>query len=183
MVCLLIFGVLWTPFAALICGRIARAKSLRVGSYVGAGAGYSALFFLPWIYLVARMLGRNPPSVLIRASYVLIYACWLALTGGYAVYYFTELYLFDAHGLERYGWEKAIGLAVIMFVVVALNLLTWTASVLALRRAHAEHRMKSGDAPREILPGGVYIYPFALLLAWVMAFPLVWAITYGYLSP
>lgn len=78
---LLILGVLWTPFAVFICRRIAHARGLDVDSYGGAGAGYSALFFLPWIYLVVRMLDRNPPSVLIRASYVLLYVCWFALIG------------------------------------------------------------------------------------------------------
>ena len=129
------------------------------------------------------MYDRVIPRLIIVSVYIYFYALWLALIGGYVAYYFTENYLFDAYGLERYGWGKAIALSVIWFVVTAINIVTWLASILALRHAHARHRMELGDASRETLPGGVYIYPFGLFLTWIVVFPFIWAITYAIHSP
>ena len=41
----------WTPFAALICARIARRRCLNINRPAVHGALYSALLFLPWRHL------------------------------------------------------------------------------------------------------------------------------------
>ena len=180
---LLLLGLLWAPLGAFICNRIARSKGLDTGKYTGAGAGYSALFFLPWCYLVARMFGKVPPEPIVRIAYVWLYVCWLALIAGYGMYWYAENNLFSTVDLERHGLGKAIALAAIWFSAVAVQFSTWVLSVLRLRGAHARNRRKLGSTPRDILPGGMYVYPFVIFLVWIGVFPFLWVITYGIYSP
>ena len=63
-------SMVWAPFGALICALIAWRRGLSPV----AGAVYSALFFLPWVYLAARMLGRAVPKPLAVLPYVVLYA-------------------------------------------------------------------------------------------------------------
>ena len=70
-------GLLWTPFAALICLAVARARRLEGGGYGKAGALHSLLFFLPWAWLALRMAGVPVPSIVARAGFVILYALWL----------------------------------------------------------------------------------------------------------
>ena len=50
-------GLVWAPFGALICRRIARSRGFNPRRYAIAGAVYPVLFFVPWVYLVMRMRG------------------------------------------------------------------------------------------------------------------------------
>lgn len=70
-------GLLWTPFAALTCLAIARVRRLEGEGHGKAGALYSLLFFLPWIWLALRMAGAPIPAIVARAGYALLYALWL----------------------------------------------------------------------------------------------------------
>ena len=49
----------WAPFGALVCALIAWRRGINLYRCAVAGAAYSALFFLPWVYLAARMLGSS----------------------------------------------------------------------------------------------------------------------------
>ena len=53
-----ILCVAWTPFAALICARIAQRRGLNVKRPAVHGAIYSALLFLPWRHLTRQMRGE-----------------------------------------------------------------------------------------------------------------------------
>ena len=46
---LMVIGLLWTPFAALICLAVARVRRLEGEGCGKAGALYSLLFLLPWV--------------------------------------------------------------------------------------------------------------------------------------
>ena len=70
-------GLIWTPFAAAICLIVARARRLGGEGWAGAGARYSLLFFLPWVWLVLRMAGVPIPAAVARAGFALLYGVWL----------------------------------------------------------------------------------------------------------
>ena len=180
---LLAIGALWSPFASLICNRIARANGLDTDAYTGAGFGYSALFFLPWFYLVARMNDRIFSRSAIAVVYVLVFAIWLSLILGYIDYWRTHNYFFDPYGLERFGLGKAVTVTIIWIGAATANLVSWFFTLRALIRADRADSRRPLSNPRDILPGGIYIYPFGFLLTWLFAFGVLWVITYAYISP
>ena len=74
---LIFVGLVWTPFAAAICLIVARARRLGGEGWGKAGAQYSLLFFLPWVWLVLRMMGVPIPAAVARAGFALLYCLWL----------------------------------------------------------------------------------------------------------
>ena len=74
---LIFVGLIWTPFAAAICLIVARARRLGGEGWGKAGAQYSLLFFLPWVWLVLRMMGVPIPAAVARAGFALLYGLWL----------------------------------------------------------------------------------------------------------
>ena len=175
------FGLLWAPIGAFICNRIAHSRGLPAVGYTEAGAGYSALMFLPWVYLVARMCNWRLPRSVILAGYVYVYTLWLALIIGYAAFIFTEVipysnYLRAGSGGLADGREGQITL---WFAATSINIFTLAHSVRALRRASARDRTRLGKEPREVLPGGAYVHPFAWLIGWGLAFLVLWAIAFA----
>ena len=74
----MVFGLIGAPFAALICAIISRIRGLGE-SYAGAGAWYSMLFVLPWIYLALRMIGYKSfgSDRLAQFGYAILYGVWL----------------------------------------------------------------------------------------------------------
>ncbi len=177
---LLIGGVLWSPFAAFICNRIAKRRGLDADAFTGAGCGYSILFFLPWVYLVGRMNGGHFSRGAIVLVYVIVFALWFGLAVGYVSYWLTEDFHFDSYGLERHGLGKAVTVTVIWIGAAVANLAAWFFTLRALIRAD---RRRTISNPRDILPGGIYIYPFGFLLTWLIVFGILWVITYAYISP
>ena len=70
---LLLFGVLWAPFAALVTARVASARDMASGRMAEAGAKWSLPFFFPWIYLLLRILGKRVPDKIVVGAYILMY--------------------------------------------------------------------------------------------------------------
>lgn len=70
---LLLFGVLWAPFAALITAKVASARDMASGRMAEAGAKWSLPFFFPWIYLLMRMKGKRLSDKVVAGAYILIY--------------------------------------------------------------------------------------------------------------
>lgn len=77
LVASMVIGLLWTPFAALTCLAIARVRRLEGEGHGKAGALYSLLFFLPWIWLALRISGVPVPALVARAGYALLFTLWL----------------------------------------------------------------------------------------------------------
>ena len=74
----LAFGIVWSPFAALICAKAGSTVGTSVGSLARAGAVYSALFFFPWLYFLLRTLNRRIPDRVLVGTYAVLYlACLL----------------------------------------------------------------------------------------------------------
>ena len=147
----------WAPFGALVCALIAWRRGLNPYRCAVAGAAYSALFFLPWVYLAARMLGWAIPKPLTALPYVVLYGLW-------------------AYGPARYSYEIWTDVDVVyrpawLFAWLA-NMFTMVASLLLMtpfKRINPFYRARR-DAPlRDTLPNPVYLLPFALLWGWTVA--------------
>ena len=191
-VVLFLGGLLWAPFAASACRGAAETEGLDQNRYADAGARYSAQLFLPWIHLMAHMRNRNLPRVLILAGYAVMYFSWLGLLmGSYVSFVLVETLPYhrwrSGAGLE--GTEEVIA---IWFITITLCIFGFISSVLRLRqtyaqrdlrRAHAQSLSERYGAPEDPFPDRAYLYPFRLLLLWIVMFPIVWAITYAITSP
>ena len=146
----------WAPFGALACALIAWRRGLNPYRCAVAGAAYSALFFLPWVYLAARMLGWVIPKPLTALSYIALYGLWAYGPARYSYEIWTDA---EAH---RPAW---------LFAWLA-NMFTMAASLLLMtpfKRINPFYRARR-DAPlRDTLPNPVYLLPFALLWGWTVA--------------
>ena len=91
-VLLTLMGIVWSPFAALICRLMARRNGLPAGQYARTGWSYSAQMLLPWIYLAALLYDKPLPTLVVRAGYILTYAIWTAviISGAYV---FAEFFI------------------------------------------------------------------------------------------
>ena len=76
---LTIVGILWSPFAALICGLAARRNGLPAGKYARTGWSYSVQMILPWIYLAAMLFGKPPSAKIVHIGYKALYSFWALL--------------------------------------------------------------------------------------------------------
>ena len=153
-------GLLWAPFATMICARTARARGLDSRRYAIAGAVYSVLFLLPSIFLIARIHNKSTPGCLTRSAYVLIYG-WLWPVSTLSYYIFTL-------ALPEPFWIVSVSL-------LLLNVLTWFISLIKLIVWHRRQARVLSEESDDVLPNRVYIMPFAYVLGWVLiAVPLFW---------
>lgn len=159
-----LFGLVWAPFGALICRRIARSRGFNPRRYAIAGAVYPVLFFLPWVYLVMRMRGRSVSVVVVRNIYILLYGAWLVLPI-WSLYKFMSVYL-RAEDLEE---ALTVGLALISSILMFVGSLV----MIAVVRKKAKYKIV--DAPGgsdesirdDVLPHIAYILPFLYLMFWL----------------
>ena len=146
---LVIIGVVWLPFAAFWCARVARGKGLSVRSYAVRGGVYSALFFLPWVYLTLRMAGKSGARAVATGSYWLLYAIWFVFVMfavGIDVFYLPsgdqpEHYRQTLFGFD-WGWINQL----IDMSLLAMSVYLWVSSLRKLRRR------SKGDGPNEGAP-------------------------------
>lgn len=146
---LAIIGVVWSPFAAFWCARVARGKGLSARSYAVRGGVYSALFFLPWVYLTLRMAGKSGARAVATGSYWLLYAIWFVFVMfavGIDVFYLPsgdqpEHYRQTLFGFD-WGWINQL----IDMSLLAMSVYLWVSSLRKLRRR------SKGDGPNEGAP-------------------------------
>ncbi len=176
---LFVVGLLWAPFVGIISGRVARKRN-AIGDWYGvAGTGYSALFLLPWIYLMFRLYDKNIFVSLILLVYVWVYLIWLALIAGYVGFLYTEVFTSRHYAIELHGLVPVMANHIMWLAVVSLNIFMWIFSLYRLLRVHRLDRARLGDAPREVLPGGAYIHPFGYFMVSILVFPVIWLISWG----
>ena len=159
-------GLIWMPFAAATCMYVARSKRLNVNAYGIAGAVYSVLFILPWIYLVLRMYGVSVDKRVVRAVYVVLYVyIWML-----GVMVLNVIIALDQ------DWRG------IAFLLLFVNMITWIVSADMLRHRNHEDRKEEfhflrGHSNSEMqqapLPHFVYLIPFAMVLFWMLVFYLM----------
>lgn len=169
-----LFGLAWAPFGALTCKRIARSRGLNPRRYAIAGAVYSVLFFLPWVYLVMRMRGRSVSVVVIRITYILLYGTWLVLP-------IWSLYMLG-FALPRYS-EDFIG-ALTGGIVLMASILMFIGSLVMMSVVSDRAKYRTVARPSgadesiqdDVLPHIAYILPFAYLMFWLVALLLFLAV-------
>ena len=72
-------GILFAPFAALVCARLAKKGNLSVRRYALYGAIHSVLLFLPWLYLVRKMQGKPMIADTIKTWIKVVFIIWLGI--------------------------------------------------------------------------------------------------------
>jgi len=70
------FCIVWSPFAAVMCGRVARKRRLNILRYSIIGAIYSVLLFVPWMYIMQRMRHEHNTTEEFTFDYNLLYVMW-----------------------------------------------------------------------------------------------------------
>ena len=164
-----LFGLVWAPFGALICRRIARSRGFNPRRYAIAGAVYPVLFFLPWVYLVRRMRGQSVSVVVVRNIYFLLYGAWLVLP-------IWSLYEFMSVSLrgEDFGGALTTGLGLISCILVFVGSLVMIVVVRKRAKYRTVDRPGGSDESiqDDVLPHIAYILPFAYLMLWLAALPL-----------
>ena len=146
-------SMVWAPFGALICALVAWRKGLNWRRCAIAGAVCSALFFLPWAYLVTRMLGWAIPKPLVAIPYVVLYAAWLR--GPFQLSYDAWA---DGDDLYPSALWLCMWLGNASAIIASMLLMTPIAKrINPLRRAN-----RDGVPIWDTLPNPVYLFPFAL---------------------
>ena len=143
-------GVVLSPVAGLISGRLARRRGLDSRRFAVIGVGYSAMLGFPWVFLVFGMRGWNIPRFLIRALYVILYAAWLLL----CVPLMFSAVIGPGVIFGSFYWMLVVLLGIISIV-------GWLVSLINLRITSVESLAKWGDPEKGTVPYARYIQPFA----------------------
>ena len=128
VVFMIALSFIWTPFAILISGLIARRKGLSSIRYALLSGMHAILFIFPWIYVTAGMYSRYPSRTIINIYYAVIYILWLlvpVMLAGFRIIITEEQYFFQS--------SARIG-------VIILSLLMWGISFWNILCASFENR-------------------------------------------
>ena len=167
-------GLLWAPFASLICLSAARARGLNDSTYAIAGATHSILLMLPWIYLILRMNGVRVHRLVAVLTYLLLYLAVMGLMVLYISFVYEGLVpLLDEEELRLSGTSlgsRITGnisnygfiLAIVCWHIVAV----WR----LVRRAVTPSDPPQGHVGLYGLFGG----PFAVTWVSLVGFPALW---------
>ena len=151
---LLGLGIVWSPFAYAIGWFCRRQVVEERDEAAQISAILSLAMFLPWLYLLSRMLGKPIPSRIVRPVYVLIFAFWLVCLAGGSLGVSVESYFFDGP-----VWARGVFAAIGAFI-----LFTWQK---ALRRFVRMHRAASTETwPLFGEPWHIYAVPFGWVVGW-----------------
>ena len=182
VVAAMLLGWLWAPFAALICWLRARSLGLPPRRYAAIGALYSALFFLPWLYLALRMFGKTVMDSMVVGGYIVLYLIWflgpIAIT--FLVCVGSGIRIFSSDPADPTPTAFDILLFCSLLALLCANLAAMGLSAWDLDRSHrrldVSEKEKAG-----FLPDRLYIMPFVHTLAAVavtaIALSLVRAVT------
>ncbi len=169
------FGIVWSPAGALICGASAYFRGLNPIHHALAGLVYSALLFLPWIYLILRIFNVIVPRGLVTATYIVLYFSWffgvfllgltIAISTGASAFRSEIPSDLPAHVIEQ--WPSPL-LAYTTFIVAALSGITWLGSLIWLIRSDRRSRKEADASLRSSFSSPAYILPFAFVLVWMV---------------
>lgn len=159
---MLVTGLLWAPFAAMICWRLAEWRGLNGRRYAVTGATYSILYFLPWVYLVVRLCDRTVPSFLVRGVYIVLYCVVWPLAALSIV--------FPAQGPSPFN--------LLLFVLLP-STMTWFLSLRRLLAWRKLDRLSTDHLSDGVRPDRVYIVPFALAYAWTLISAAAWTLFFS----
>lgn len=171
---LAVLGLLWAPFGALACAGVARLRGLTPAPYAAVGAKSSAIMFLPWVYLFAKLAsGRPPPALIVKAVYALAYAVWLCMA-------VTKAALLGNFVYGAIFQDYSIGLAafgvVLYGAMLGGNVYTLRASVKkTLQRREDSRADRTGED--SLMPDNAYLTPFGWLIGWAICYALALTLT------
>ena len=173
---LLILGILCMPMAALWCGIIARRQSLNTWWYAVKGASYSAMLFLPWVYLMLRMQSKSLPLILGVIAYALLYIAWFytcifwlflsvvgKIVGG-----FVNI---DASQFGILSGNEAIAIS----ITLSVNALLWTTSLGRLLRRYWAGRQSNRALTDDVIDSA-YTRPFRYFMLSLVMTVVVYAV-------
>ena len=161
------FGVKVSPGAAIICGLIAWRRGLPVRRYIVLGGVYALFFFLPWIYLVLRMLDRALPRFLIVITYGVVIVIWLFVPNGWGMYIIVDPPRPESIAARMPVIDLiVVGLMLVNFVTLLVSL-GWLA--LQAESPRPGYRFERSPFWHSNVPSLPYILPFGLALMWVVA--------------
>ena len=157
-------GVVWSPFAALVCYIIAHFKGYPKLRFTIAGAVYSVLFILPWFYLVTWMFGRRLPRILAGLCYLFVYVAWLA------VLLFLELEAANTEITSSSLWDADLWSRIAINLLALISASTLIYSLWRIKRQRAADALDVGVPRPDDLPNRAYIMPLVWLLFWLITF-------------
>ena len=156
-------GTVWSPFAALWRARIAQSNGLSARSYAVRGGVYSALFFLPRVYLTMWMADKSAARAVGTGAYALLYTIWFVvmmyLIGIAAIFQpdgspYPEHYRQTLFGFD---WQWIVQLIETSLLILSVYL--WVSSLRKLRR-RSKGEGRSEVAPQcATLPDWAYLTP------------------------
>ena len=172
-------GIVWMPFAAAICGIIARKRGLDSSDgYIKAGLSSSFCLFVPWIYLVSRMCGKPLPHTLVIAAYCVLFLLWafgtwvpaFVLSG---IFFWTDGDPFGPFNKlgEQYELSSAILTSIIAIAVPVITLILWAVLLRQMYRLYRNYRRGALNASQSASIEPVYLRPFKCTIA---TFVLTW---------
>ncbi len=155
--------------AALLRAVVARFKNLPVGMYAAAGAKYSALLVLRYLYLLATMLiGKSSfPRLVVGSAYALLYTVWLTIviTNAFLLFIFVS----DIFVYHRYAFGFFATFAILFAILLPINMYSWGKSINGLYRFSM-----AGHTTTSALSSGRYLEPFILLILWSVLISGIW---------
>lgn len=157
------FGLLFSPIAAFDCGRAAGSRGLGARKYAVAGAVYSVLFLLPWIYLRSQLRNKPLTDCTIAGGYALIYGLWVLGP-------VTSVIGMVTAGNESNRYIDLSIVLLVMVAVVAVSLLHQIVSYAAIRPT----RIRNSDVgSKSLIPSLANIMPFVYTYITLLVYLLV----------
>lgn len=185
---LVLLGAFWSPFAAAICGRIARKRGLIPGNeyisthgneYIKAGFASSFWLFVPWLYLVYRMIGKPLAHRSVIVAYAILFPLWMYGTWVPAFGLSWTFFRgddriwgpFDKLG-EGYELSGAILTSTIAIAVPVIALILWAVLLWQMIRIYRNYRRGALNPAQSASIEPVYLRPFkytaaTFVLTWV----------------
>lgn len=151
MAWLAVLSLVWAPFAASICALIAKRNKLSASRYAITGAAYSILFFIPWVYLLTKLLKRPLPVSMIRLGYFFLYTLWILGPIGFII---TLLIVFS----ETFrGQTERPTIGAYIFLLACIAMLALSRWQVNIAREVSENRR---SLPRLLPLPFLYLSPF-----------------------
>ena len=165
-------GFMWAPVGALLCAFTLPTDQRR-GPFENAvlGGVCSALFVVPWIYLMARTTNRKDQEDITLYGYFLLYATWLLALIGYlgtASIIGTIDLLGQWIGAESIRTAQAkTFVTIVFFIATILCLVSWRFSLRSTSR-YLDAGKNAYDAGNSGIPdlSCDYFKPWAYTMLW-----------------
>ena len=148
--------IAWTPFAALICARIAQRQGLNIRRPAVHGAIYSFILFVPWRHLMRQMRGEPITRANINSAYFFAYLLAGLVVASNIAFVFTITY-------PSYSLNEFADIVEFIFAAIA-GALAFAVGLtsLSIAKNRFNEIQERRESPNVIdLPDRSYIAPFA----------------------